>query len=173
MKEDKILQRIAERYSGLYRLVSAEFTVPGGGVFFPFGEKPFGEVVNTELRVDEKQRALTGRFHAQLMNPGRNRFATQFPTPAEAVNAYATYVAYCGVFTIEEKDVRVENDSAGFPVRIEGLQVNRVKASLNPNWVGGEQFRLFEIEGERLTLRVPPLKSESGETSGVLVWKKA
>lgn len=171
MKNDAVLEWIANRYDGSARLIFAEFSTSGGEVFYPFGEKPVGSVVSTAVRADLAGRTVSGRFSAQLMNPARGRFSGENPTPEEAVNAYATYVAYYGDFVIDEKQVEAEMDAAGRPVSATGVQVNRVTASLNPNWVGGEQIRFFELTEERLTLRTAPIGSRDNETTGTLVWE--
>jgi hypothetical protein len=172
MTDDDILHYLADRFSGSFRLVSAEFTGPRGESFYPFGERPVGCAVNQGVRVNRAVRRVEGRFYAQLMNPERGRLAGDFPTPQEAVHAYATYVAYYGAMAIDLANVEVETGRSGEVVRATGVLVNGVVAALNPNWVGGEQVRYFEMAGERLVLRMPPLQSATGLTTGALSWER-
>ncbi len=118
-----------ERLAGAWRLLSFEFTDAEGGKFHPLGENPSGSVVI----------AAGGHFSLTFMALGRADFAADdlfAATPEERAAAAGGYVAFGG------------------PCRVKGDAIEiEVEYSLFPNWVGKTQIRLFELDGDRLTLR--------------------
>jgi hypothetical protein len=78
-----------------------------------------------------------------IMAPHRLRFAHDdllSATKQEEALAEETYVSYCGRY-----------DFLGDRV------VHHVELSLFPNWIGGDQERLVDLRGNRLTLSTRPL----------------
>ncbi len=142
MSKDKLAQ-----FAGCWKLVSHEFRSSDGKIIHPWGEDPVGMSIN-----DGK-----GHFSAQIMRRDRPKFASQSPTFDELKAAYAGYVAYFGTTEVNEK---------------EGFRINHVEGSLNPNWVGGEQIRHYELSGNRMTLRTPPVKIGDIELTGSLTWER-
>jgi Lipocalin-like domain len=55
--------------------------------------------------------------------------------------AYSSYFAYCGTYEVSGDTI-----------------VHRVAMSLLPNWVGSSQTRYFEVNGDDLLLRTPPIE---------------
>jgi hypothetical protein len=77
-------------------------------------------------------------------------------TAEEKAKAAEEYVSYCGRYEFEGETV-----------------IHHVELSLFPNWVGADQERLVEIDGDRLTLSTRPLLLDGIEQTAYLVWKRA
>ena len=145
-EHDDFLRRV----SGAWRLVSSEFRTSDGDVMYPLGEDAQGLAVFTE----------SGYVSAQLMRQGRPPFASGNQASGsneEAQAALQGYVAYYG-------PCEVDREKRTLTTRVEG--------SLLPNWIGGEQLRFYELQGERLRLETPPMTFADGEFTGVLVWER-
>jgi hypothetical protein len=99
----------------------------------------------------------SGYLSGQLMRCDRPQFASDSPTPEEAQVAYLTYLAYFGKVDINEEEKTL---------------VTHVEGSLNPDWVGTEQLRYFELSGDRLILRTPPMQLGGIEFTGTFSWDK-
>lgn len=120
-----------DRLAGAWRLRTFEFTDAQGKLFRPLGERPQGALV------------VSRGGHAVLTfsAPDRAKFAADdlfAGTGEEWAAAAAGYVSFGGPCEVTATSLAV-----------------RVEYSLFPNWVGGTQVRLYEIEGNRLTLRTP------------------
>lgn len=172
MGNEDVLQWVAGQWAGCFRLVSAELALPDGGVYFPFGKRPVGTVIFSDVRVDREQGQVVGSFFAQLMHEERTGFAGDFPTAEEALQAYAGYVAYYGAFTIDGRLLEAERDAGGNIAEVSGRLVNHVRAALNPNWVGGDQTRQFELSENRAVLSVVPGPDGDGAPPVVLAWER-
>jgi len=140
------------RFVGTWQLVTSEFRTADGEVTYPLGEKAAGVLIYDG----------GGRMAAQLMRPGRPKFASgdmQGGSLEEIKTAAEGYVAYFGTYQVNDKNGKV---------------VHHVEASLFPNWVGQDQVRLFEFsaDADMLTLKTLPILSGGHEIIGVLVWKK-
>ncbi|RJQ72955.1 lipocalin-like domain-containing protein [Pseudonocardiaceae bacterium YIM PH 21723] len=118
---------------GRWELVSWTATLPDGTEVHPFGEGGGGSLVYTPGGF------MTGQLWAAERPPvsGDNPLGG---TEAERAAAYSTFVSYSG----------------GFEVRGDHI-AHKVTASLFPNWVGEEQIRFHELDGDRLVLRTPPV----------------
>ena len=135
-----------EKFAGCWKLVSYEVRTADGKVLYPLGPDPIGISIN-----DGK-----GRFSAQIMRRDRPRFEGT-PTYEQLQAAYGGYIAYFGATEVDEE---------------KGVRINHVEGSLNPNWVGGDQIRFYELEGDRLTFKTPPMKFSDIEVTAVLVWER-
>jgi len=83
-----------------------------------------------------------GWMSAQLTAGGRPNLSGPDPRQSalsELASAFLSYVAYAGRYHVDSSRL-----------------VTQVVVSLNPGWVGGEQVRFWEMEGETLLLRTPP-----------------
>ena len=69
--------------------------------------------------------------------------------------AFASYVAYCGPYEV-----------------VGDVVVHHVTMSLFPNWVGGVQRREFELTGDELVLRTPPLEVGGSLLVNELRWQR-
>jgi len=123
---------------------------PDGRVTLPMGDAPIGLVVIT----------ADGWASAHLMRPDRQPFANPDlpPSAEEAQDALRGFVAYYG---------RCEVDEA------RSAFVTHVQGSVNPNWIGGDQVRTYELRGDSLVLRPPVRETPAGSVKMELVWDRA
>jgi Lipocalin-like domain len=123
----------AERLVGRWGLVSYVSRADDGSRTYPLGEDPQGSLLYT-----------AGRWMiAQLSTGDRGDLPTDdlfSGSDAERAEAFSSYLAYCGSYEVTANVV-----------------VHRVTICSFPNWVGSEQTRHFEITGDRLVLRTPPI----------------
>ena len=147
---DPTQQPVLEQLTGVWRLVSSTFSTSTGKVIYPLGENAEGLAIFTG----------SGYLSAQLMRPGRPDFAAgdQSAGTTEEVQAalqgYGSYYGQCEVDT--EK----------------GTLTTHVMGSLFPNWVGSEQLRYYELTGDRLILKTPPIPFGEDAFTGVLTWER-
>jgi hypothetical protein len=75
---------------------------------------------------------------------------------AERAQAFATFLAYAGRYTVKGATV-----------------THHIEAASIQNWVNGDQVRFFKLEGDRLTVRTPSTYSTGGQTQTIeLVWER-
>ena len=123
-----------EQLVGRWRLVSYVVRADDGSPVFPLGRSPQGSLLYT----------TGGWMAAQVGAVDRARFTTEDPlgaSEAERALAFSSYLAYCGPY-----------DVAGDVV------THHVAMSWFPNWVGTEQARAFQLVGDELILRAPPME---------------
>ena len=135
---------------GTWRLVSWENRSVGDGeVSHPLGKDAVGYIMY----------GRDGYMSVAIMRPDRARFAAGDllgGSAEERARAAETYVSYCGRYEFRGDTV-----------------VHRVELSLFPNWVGIEQERLVEVEGDRLTLSTRPILLGGGQRTAHLIWERA
>ncbi len=140
---------VAERsLVGTWRLVSWEFRSADGDVSYPMGRDATGYLIYTP----------DGFMSATTVSPDRPRFASADMLKGavqEKIAAFDTYVSYCGTY-----------DHRGNTV------VHHVKASLFPNWAGGDQVRTVEWVGDRLRLSTPPMLIDGAQRTVQLLWER-
>jgi hypothetical protein len=93
------------------------------------------------------------------MKEGRPLFASgdiRVGTFDEKIAAFDGYISYCGTFEIVEKMV-----------------IHHIGVSLFPNWIGTSQERLYNFEGDRLTLSTPLMTVRGRKLSTHVIWEKA
>lgn len=120
-----------DRLAGVWRLKAFEFTDAGGNLFHPLGERPEGALVVTN----------SGHAVVSFSASDRSKFATDdvfVGTDEERAAAAAGYVSFGGPCKVTDNSITVQ-----------------VEYSLFPNWVGGTEVRLYEVDGDTLTLRTP------------------
>jgi hypothetical protein len=138
-----------DRFPGTWRLISYGTHFPDGRVEHPFGDEATGLLIYTADGAMSGQVMRAGRAH--LPNGYRRSGAVE-----PVVAAFEGYIAYCGIYQVEEDTLHV---------------VHHVEASLFPNWVGTQQRRGYQFDGERLTLTAPG--SRSGvQVSNRLIWQR-
>ncbi|MFO7963639.1 MAG: lipocalin-like domain-containing protein [Desulfobacterales bacterium] len=141
---------IFKQFTGSWRLIASEFRTSGGEVIHPLGDDALGRVIFSR----------SGFMSAQLMRKGRPGFASEDPsngTFEEIKSAFEGYIAYYGPFELDLEKQRL---------------ITHVEGSLFPNWVGADQVRFFEFNGDRLTLKTPPFAFGDEKFQGVLVWER-
>ena len=135
---------------GTWKLVSFELHTTNRDELFPLGDAPIGIVI-----IDK-----SGYMSAQLSRGDRVPFSSDPPTPEEIQSAFMGFIAYFGKYRIDEK-------KQTFTTRVEG--------SSNPDWIGEDQIRYYELQNNRLILKTMPMKIKSLggiEVVGTVVWKK-
>ncbi len=148
MNEDQA--SVVHQLAGAWCLVSSEFRTSSGKVIYPLGEDAVGQAIFTE----------SCYMSGQLMRQGRPSFASgdqASGTPEEVKAALQGYVAYYG-------QCEVDTERQTLTTHVEG--------SMYPNWVGGEQLRFYELSGNELVLKTPPISFGDEEFTGVLTWKR-
>jgi Lipocalin-like domain len=134
---------------GTWRLVSWENrSVQDGQVSYPLGEDATGYIMYNE----------DGYMFVAIMAPHRLMFAHDdllSATKEEEALAEETYVSYCGRY-----------DFLGNTI------VHHVELSLFPNWIGGDQERLVDLRGERLTLSTRALLLRGIQQTAHLIWER-
>ncbi len=120
----------ASQLVGVWRLVSYTDLQEGREDSFPFGPEPEGFLIYTP----------DGFVSAQLMKPGRSLFQSRDwrgGTPDEYQHAGSGYIAYCGVYEVDEKKQTVTHIPS---------------IALVPKLILKGQLRLITLSGDRLTL---------------------
>jgi hypothetical protein len=134
---------------GTWRLLSWENrSLEDGQVSYPLGKDATGYIMYND----------DGYMFVAIMAPNRLRFAADdllSATKEEEAQAEETYVSYCGRY-----------DFLGDTV------VHHVEMSLFPNWMGGDQERLVELRGNRLTLSTRTLLLRGIQQSAYLIWER-
>ena len=146
-------QTLRERLIGAWKLESyVEKPIDGSAPFYPMGEKPEGIIMYTP----------DGYMSAQLMHPGRPKFASGDwfrGTDQEFKEEALGYIAYSGPFHTDEAKQTLTHS---------------MSVSLFPNWLRQTQPRVVKIEGDTLHLtNAAPIKSGGKETYSYLTWKPA
>lgn len=141
----------AARFVGLWKLVRIEVRQPDGQITT---DPDLGPQAVGYIYYD-----ATGHMGVQLMNPDRPKWKSDDePTRDEAMTTVAGFEAYSGTYDVDEK---------------EGYVVHHTQLSLDPNKVGRDRKRKFEMSGNKLRLTPPPFKTISGATvEETLVWER-
>jgi len=135
--------------AGCWDLVECTFTAADGTVQAPWGTAPVGVLLVTP----------SGELSAHLGRRDRAPFAGEYPTPGEKQQAYDDSFSYFA------RIVRVDDEAGTF--------VSAVDGSTNPDWIGGEQLRYLDIEGDdSIVLRTPPLALAGSDVVGRMVWRR-
>lgn len=138
-------------FVGTWELEDSYSTKGEERVDFPLGKKVIGRI-----NYDN-----SGRMAAQLMATEREQFSSRDPrevSDSEYRAAYQTYTSYFGTYNINAAESSV---------------THHVEAASAPSWPGHKQVRFFELDGDRMTLRTPPMRGNDGAKSvHTLVWRK-
>lgn len=136
------------RLVGTWELVEWTATV-GERVQRPFGGDVIGRLTYT----------IDGHMWATLMRRDRTLISATTlasATAADRAAAAAGYLNYAGTYSEEN-----------------GRVVHHVELSLMPNWVGGDQVRNVDWEGDDLILTTDPEPGRSGEViTNRLRWRR-
>jgi hypothetical protein len=142
---------IAPRLIGVWRLVSYTEQREGCEESFPFGPDPEGFLIYTP----------DGFVSAQLMRPGRAKFQSHDwhnGTPEEYRESGSGYIAYCGVYEVDEDKETVTHTPS---------------VALLPNLILKGQVRSINLNGDRLSLGVVESTVVGTSVTGRLEWRKA
>jgi Lipocalin-like domain len=142
---------IATRLIGVWTLVSYTQQQPGNEDTHPLGHKPEGFLIYTS----------DGFVSAQLMKLGRSLFQSAdwlAGTPEEYQESGSGYIAYCGVFEVDEARETVTHIPS---------------VALLPNLIHRNQLRSLTLTEGKLTLRATNASTANGAiVTTVLDWKK-
>ena len=142
---------LRQQLIGTWRLVSyADRDVDSGEETHPMGEHPLGYIIYTP----------DGFMSAQLSTANRPRFQHNDPyggTPDEYAEAASTYFAYSGPFHVDEHNWSLTHE---------------MQVSLFPNWLGQQQVRLAQIDGDLLRLTTTPMNFRGARKTASLVWQR-
>lgn len=105
-----------------------------------------------------------GQMCAMLQRTDRPKFASGSPrggSSEEIRAAFEGFVGYCGTYEVNEADRSI---------------AIHIQFSWLPNWIETDQKRLFEIDGDRLTIIVPPTAGPGPNSGGAsatrTVWQR-
>jgi len=135
-------------FIGTWRLVSFEIRRADGQVRYPLGQDAAGYIIYNE----------DGYVSVAIMSPNRPKFASGDifgGTTEEKVAAADIYISYCGRYEIQEDKV-----------------IHRIEVSFFPNWIGADQERIFDLDGERLSLSTPPFLIGGVQQTAHMVWER-
>jgi hypothetical protein len=131
---------------GTWKLKTYVVATAGGGRSTPYGENPTGYL----------SYSADGRMQVIGVASGRIPPAGLIPTDSERVALHDTMFAYAGTYSVEA-----------------GKVIHHVDISWNEVWTGTDQIRLFEVNGNILTLTTWFTDSASGtEVLYAVVWEK-
>ncbi len=151
MSGSEVPSTTAASFVGLWKLVRIEARQPDGSITPDpdLGPHPVGFIYYDS----------TGHMGVQIMNPDRPKWKTDDqPTRDEAMNTVAGFDAYTGTYDVHER---------------EGYVVHHTEVSLDPNGVGRDRKRKFEMNGNQLRLTPPPFKTISGAMADeTLIWER-
>jgi hypothetical protein len=134
---------------GIWDLSEATFADADGAVQMPWGPSPIGIAFFADA----------GCFSVHIMRAQRARFTSEYPTPAEKVQAYDDYFSFFGQIVSFDQN--------------EGRMTNQIGGATNSNWTGGQQIRYLEVEDEdHIVFRTPPIPIFGGALVGRLRWQR-
>ncbi len=134
-----------EALIGTWKLRSFEMRFPDGRVIHPYGEEVEGLLVYDR----------TGHMIASLASARRSATASQDLEEVGARTQYDDFMSYCGRY--EVKGDRVSHD-----VLISSLEA----------WTGTVQERVFERDGDQLSLITLPLLVGGEAPTAYLIWDR-
>lgn len=135
-------------FVGTWRLLSYEVRRTDGEVRYPWGQDPVGFLMYSE----------EGYVSVAMMSANRPRFAAKDirrGTTEEKVAAVDTYISYCGRYEVQGDTI-----------------IHHVEVCLFPNWIGNDQKRTFEFDGDRLLLSTEPIAVGEMQWTGHLIWER-
>ena len=139
-------------FAGTWHLVDAFALTPDGRRLpSPLGEKVLGQIMYDSA----------GNMSAQLMSDARPLFSARSmdEVPAEEVKqAFLSFTSYWGRYRIDP---------------IAGTVTHSVVGASAPSWSGGDQLRYYELDGDRLILKTPPIRGRDGvKLVQQLIWAR-
>jgi Lipocalin-like domain len=131
---------------GTWKLVSASSTASTGARDeTPYGSNPSGFLTYGE----------DGRVTA-LISYGGRKLLSSFPSPQEQAEAFKTFFAYAGRYTISDDQI-----------------THHVELSSLQNYVNKDLVRIVKFEGDRILLVTPPTPINGKIQTVELIWEKA
>jgi hypothetical protein len=140
--------RVLPELVGRWRLLAWEITHGPDETLRPLGEDADGLLIYT----------ADGSMAVQITAADRRPLGSADPlggSEPDRAAAYSTCLAYCGRYEVRGETV-----------------VHTVEVSLFPDWAGVQQVRQFELVGDHLTLRTPPIAVGDATVTAELRWKR-
>lgn len=134
---------------GHWHLVSWTGRNDAGEAVSHGGAEPLGDLIYLP----------SGRMAVQIQHDARRPFASRDLAAGrtdERAAAYATYIAYCGTWSLPR----------------EGVVVHHVELALHPDQPGMDKERHFSLEDDELVLHTQPVATPDGEASSTLRWRR-
>jgi hypothetical protein len=100
-----------------------------------------------------------GRMAVQIQHGGRAPFGSRdwsAGTSEERADAYSTYNAYCGTFSLPEP----------------GVVVHHVELAIHPDHPGMDKRREYALDGDELVLRTQAVDTATGPATSELTWRR-
>jgi hypothetical protein len=136
------------QFVGTWRLVSAQSRSELGEVIYPYGADAGGRLIYTN---DGFMAVFIARANRPLFGGNDLLGGTSVEQAAAAV----TFLAYTGRYTVQE-----------------GQVIHHVDCSLFPNWVGMDQVRFVQLQGETLTIYTGPILIGGVSRISSLIWQR-
>ena len=124
------MAELKDQLIGTWKLVRYQDEDKDGNIFSPLGKDATGFIMYNP----------DGYMSAQLMQQGRQAYESgdlHTGTKDEMAEAAHGYVAYSGRFELDEENSTV---------------YHTMEVSMNPTWLGDTQPRLFELDGDTLSI---------------------
>lgn len=140
-----------EQFSGTWKLLSWKI------------EQANGELIDTAMGPNPSGLIMyhpDGHMCAAIMRSDRPQFISSDAlggAPKEIKAAFEGYLSYCGSYQVNEQ---------------EHFVIHSIQVSWFPNWLGTEQKRFFQLDGDRLTLKTPPLIGFGKPQIHRLIWER-
>ncbi len=132
----------ASDFVGTWQLADHAFLHEDGTV-----EKPWGESVVGFLLYSAES------YMCGNLSPASRRYKIE-RTEAQKARCKCDYIAYAGPYTVKADTV-----------------AHHVEVSLFANWLGTAQLRNYQLEGDQLILRTPPILSGDCVVVAQLTWR--
>lgn len=144
--------QVAKLVVGTWRMVGVETRVVDGSgpTTFPRGKAPSGFIIYDSQ----------GRMYVQIMNSDEVRPPRKGEAPMtekERAQAFATYTAYFGRYTVNEDDQSV---------------THHVEGSVSPRNIGNGMHRFVEVSADRLSLNTFAKGSDGRERVTLRMWER-
>lgn len=140
----------AQDLAGRWELVTFEQNYDDGRRIYPMGEGPQGIIQYTE----------DGFMSCMISRPNRKSFTTGGQwnaSDAEKAGAYNSMMSYAGRYSVTDHTV-----------------THFVDLSLFPNWIGGQQQRVFKFDEQGLLSLTARLEENTSEArTALLLWKRS
>jgi hypothetical protein len=139
----------AQNLAGRWELVTFEQNYDDGRHVYPMGEGPQGIIQYTE----------DGFMSCMISRQNRENFTTGGQwnaSDAEKAGAYNSMMSYAGRYSVADNTV-----------------THFVDLSLFPNWIGGQQQRVFKFDDQGLLSLTARLEENTSEArTALLLWKR-
>ncbi len=137
---------LAKKLVGTWKLLSASSTSSKGGLDeYPYGTNPDGYLTY----------GADGRVTAIISYGGRKSLSVGGGTLEEQAEAFKTFLAYSGRYSLEGDKV-----------------IHQIEVSSIQNYVGKKLVRRIQFEGDRIILVTPPTPVNGKIQTFELVWRR-